>query len=97
MSDENNTDDFSKLSDSLKKGLSDEFSTLKGSINDISEKMDLTQKETDGMTNVSEFVEHLNTCDNNNCEIHKAQNTLNNNNYMKGFLLGAKFGKQKRN
>jgi RNA recognition motif-containing protein len=97
MSDENNTDDFSKLSDSLKKGLSDEFSTLKGSINDISEKMDLTQKETDGMTNVSEFVDHLNTCDNNNCEIHKAQNTLNNNNYMKGFLLGAKFGKQKRN
>ena len=97
MSDDNNTDDFSKLSDSLKKGLSDEFSTLKGSINEISEKMDLTQKETDGMTNVSEFVEHLNTCDNNNCEIHKAQNTLNNNNYMKGFLLGAKFGKQKRN
>jgi len=97
MADENNTDDFSKLSDSLKKGLSDEFSTLKGSINEISEKMDLTKKETDGMTNVSEFVEHLNTCDNNNCEIHKAQNTLNNNNYMKGFLLGAKFGKQKRN
>tara|TARA_R100000963_G_C4567304_1_gene53642 strand:- start:10 stop:303 length:294 start_codon:yes stop_codon:yes gene_type:complete len=97
VSEENNADDFSKLSDSLKKGLSDEFSTLKGSINEISEKMDLTQKETDGMTNVSEFVEHLNTCDNNNCEIHKAQNTLNNNNYMKGFLLGAKFGKQKRN
>ena len=24
------------------------------------------------------------------------KNTANNNNYMKGFLLGAKFGKQKR-
>ena len=89
-------DRFSELSDSLKKGLSDEFSTLKGSINDIADKMNLSDKEKDGMTNVSEFVEHLNSCTNDNCEIHKAQNTLNNNNYMKGFLLGAKFGKQKR-
>ncbi len=89
-------DRFSELSDSLKKGLSDEFSTLKGSINDIADKMNLSDKEKDGMANVSEFVEHLNSCTNDNCEIHKAQNTLNNNNYMKGFLLGAKFGKQKR-
>jgi len=89
-------DRFSELSDSLKKGLSDEFSTLKGSINDIADKMNLSDKEKDGMTNVSEFVEHLNSCTNDNCEIHKAQSTLNNNNYMKGFLLGAKFGKQKR-
>tara|TARA_R100000963_G_scaffold32621_1_gene24405 strand:- start:303 stop:584 length:282 start_codon:yes stop_codon:yes gene_type:complete len=89
--------DFSKLSTGLKEGLSEEFSTLKGSINDLSDKMKLSEKEKDGMTNVSEFVDHLNTCDNENCEIHKAQDTLNNNNYMKGFLLGAKFGKQKRN
>tara|TARA_R110000751_G_scaffold247911_1_gene347687 strand:- start:13 stop:303 length:291 start_codon:yes stop_codon:yes gene_type:complete len=94
---EENKDDFSKLSSSLKENLSEEFSTLKGSINDLSDKMSLTEKETDGMTKVSDFVEHLQTCENNNCEIHKAQNTLNNNNYMKGFLLGAKFGKQKRN
>jgi hypothetical protein len=94
---EENKDDFSKLSLSLKENLSEEFSTLKGSINDLSDKMSLTEKETDGMTKVSDFVEHLQTCENNNCEIHKAQNTLNNNNYMKGFLLGAKFGKQKRN
>ena len=89
--------DFAKLSTGLKEGLSEEFSTLKGTINDLSDKMNLSDKEKDGMTNVSEFVDHLNTCDNENCEIHKAQDTLNNNNYMKGFLLGAKFGKQKRN
>jgi len=97
MSSDENKDDFSKLSLSLKDGLSEEFSTLKGTINDLSDKMNLSDKEKDGMTNVSEFVDHLNTCDNENCEIHKAQDTLNNNNYMKGFLLGAKFGKQKRN
>ena len=97
MADENNDMAFSKLSDSIKEGLSEEFSTLKGSINDLSDKMSLTEKESDGITKVSDFVEHLQTCDNNNCEIHKAQNTMNNNNYMKGFLLGAKFGKQKRN
>tara|TARA_R110000751_G_scaffold197644_1_gene302680 strand:+ start:623 stop:916 length:294 start_codon:yes stop_codon:yes gene_type:complete len=96
MSEEINEKAFSKLSDSLKEGLSEEFSTLKGSINEISERMNLTQKESEGMSSVSEFVEHLNTCDNDNCEIHKAQDTANNNNYMKGFLLGAKFGKQKR-
>ena len=85
------------MSSVLKNGLSDEFSTLKGSINELSEKMDLTQKEKDGMTSVSDFVEHLDNCDNENCEIHKSINTKQNNSYMRGFLLGAKFGKQKKN
>ena len=49
------------------------------------------------MSSVSDFVEHLDNCDNENCEIHKSINTKQNNFYMKGFLLGAKFGKQKRN
>ena len=85
------------MSSVLKNGLSDEFSTLKGSINELSEKMDLTQKEKEGMTSVSDFVEHLDNCDNDNCEIHKSINTKQNNSYMRGFLLGAKFGKQKKN
>ena len=90
------TDRFSELSATIKEGLSEEFSTIKGSINDLSKNMNLNKKESEGMTSVSEFVEHLNTCENDECEIHQAQNTANNNNYMKGFLLGAKFGKQKR-
>jgi len=90
------TDRFSELSNTIKDGLSEEFSTIKGSINELSKNMNLNKKESEGMTSVSEFVEHLNTCDNNECEIHQAQNNSNNNNYMKGFLLGAKFGKQKR-
>ena len=49
------------------------------------------------MTSVSDFVQHLDNCDNENCEIHKSISTTSNNSYMKGFLLGAKFGKQKRN
>ena len=85
------------MSSVLKNGLSDEFSTLKGSINELSEKMDLTQKEKEGMTSVSDFVEHLDNCHNDNCEIHKSINTKQNNSYMRGFLLGAKFGKQKKN
>jgi hypothetical protein len=94
MSDE---ESFTKMSSALKNGLSDEFSTLKGSINELSEKMDLTQKEKDGMVSVSDFVQHLDNCDNENCEIHKSINTTSNNSYMRGFLLGAKFGKQKKN
>ena len=88
---------FSDMTASLKAGFSDEFSTLKGSINELSDKMDLTQKEKDGMSSVSDFIEHLDNCDNEDCEIHKSINTTSNNFYMKGFLLGAKFGKQKRN
>ena len=92
MSDTDNNESYMKLdelSGKLKEGLSAEFSTIKGSINDLAEK--------DGMTSVSDFVEHLDNCDNENCEIHKSINTKQNNFYMKGFLLGAKFGKQKRN
>jgi hypothetical protein len=88
---------FNKMTASVKEGLSDEFGTIKGSINELSDKMDLTDKEKDGMLNVSEYVEHLDNCDNENCEIHKSINTKQNNSYMRGFLLGAKFGKQKRN
>ena len=90
------TDRFSELSATIKDGLLEEFSTIKGSINELSKNMNLNTKESEGMTSVSEFVENLNTCENDECEIHQAQNTANNNNYMKGFLLGAKFGKQKR-
>ena len=86
-----------ELSGKLKKEFSNEFTGIKGSINDLADKMNLSPKEKDGMTNVSDFVEHLNNCDNPNCEIHKSINTKQNNSYMKGFLLGAKFGKQKRN
>ena len=53
-----------ELSGKLKEGLSEEFSTIKGSINDLADKMDLTQKEKDGMTSVSDFVEYEANCDN---------------------------------
>jgi len=97
MSETNNDDSFANVIAELGSKLKDEFSNeMKSSINDLSEKMDLTKKETDGLTNISDFVQHLNECDNPNCEIHKSINTTANNSYMKGFLLGAKYGKQKR-
>ena len=88
---------MNEITTSLKNSFSDEFGALKGSINDLADKMDLSEKEKNGMSTVSDFVEHLESCDNENCEIHKSINTKTNNYYMKGFLLGAKFGKQKRN
>ena len=101
MSDNDNNDSsaftIGELSGKLKDEFSSEFSGIKNSISDLSEKMNLSDKETDGLTNVSDFVQHLNDCDNPNCEIHKSINTTANNSYMKGFLLGAKYGKQKRN
>jgi len=59
MSDTDNNESYMKLdelSGKLKEGLSAEFSTIKGSINDLADKMDLTQKEKDGMSSVSDFV-----------------------------------------
>ena len=98
MSDTNNDDSFANVIAELGSKLKEEFSNdMKSSINALSEKLDLTQKEKEGMTSVSDFIQHLNDCDNPNCEIHKSINTTANNSYMKGFLLGAKYGKQKRN
>ena len=111
MSDIEKENKLSNFSDKLTKDLSSEFgkllaenqsadksefSDIKSSINELSKGMNLSQKETDGMYNISEFIEHLNTCENDNCSMHQSVDTLNNNNYMKGFLLGAKFGKEKR-
>lgn len=98
MSDTDNNEymKIDELSGKLKEGLLGEFSSIKGSINELADKMNLSEKEKEGMANVSEFVEHLDNCENENCEIHKSINTKQNNFYMKGFLLGAKFGKQKR-
>ena len=84
-----------KLSDSFDI-MKDDFNGIKGSLTDLSKNMALNDKEKEGMGNVGDFVEHLNSCDNDNCDIHKAKNTHGNNMYMRGFLLGAKFGKQKR-
>tara|TARA_R110000751_G_scaffold97753_1_gene190281 strand:+ start:755 stop:1051 length:297 start_codon:yes stop_codon:yes gene_type:complete len=92
-----NENKFGNITAAVKNGLSEEFGTLKVSINELSDKMDLTQKEKEGMSSVSDFVDHLDNCDNDDCEIHKSISTTANNFYMKGFLLGAKFGKQKRN
>ena len=97
MSDTNNNDSIAPMIAELGSKLKEEFhNDMESSINALSEKMDLTQKEKDGMSSVSDFIQHLNDCDNPNCEIHKSINTTANNSYMKGFLLGAKYGKQKR-
>ena len=90
------TTEFGKLLAENKSADHNEFTSIKSSINELSKGMNLSQKETDGMYNVSEFVEHLNTCENDNCTMHESLDVKNNDNYMKGFLLGAKFGKQKR-
>lgn len=98
MSETNNDDSIAPMIAELGSKLKEEFSNdMKSSINALSEKLDLTQQEKEGMTSVSDFIQHLNDCDNPDCEIHKSINTTANNSYMKGFLLGAKFGKQKRN
>lgn len=86
-----------ELGSKLRDEFSEDFTGLKTSMTDIKETLNLSKTESEGLTNVADFVEHLNSCDNPNCEIHKSINTTSNNAYMKGFLLGAKFGKQKRN
>ena len=90
MTDEDTQEENSFLT-SVNKTITDNFKTLTDSLpkTEISDKPDT----------VEDFADHLNTCDNSdgNCEIHKSISKTTNNSYLKGFLLGAKFGKQKRN
>ena len=98
MSDDNNDSFFKsgidELSNSLKKEFSSNFDELKSELNNL--KGSLNQEEKNEVDTVEDFVDHLNTCSNDNCEIHKAKNTFGNQQYMKGFLLGAKYGKAKK-
>lgn len=86
-----------ELGSKLRNEFSEDFTSLKTDMSEIKQNFNLSQNESEELTNVADFVEHLDSCDNPNCEIHKSINTTSNNAYMKGFLLGAKFGKQKRN
>jgi len=90
MTDEDTQEENSFLT-SVNKTITDNFKTLTDSLpkTEIPDKPDT----------VEDFADHLNTCDNSdgNCEIHKSISKTTNNSYLKGFLLGAKFGKQKRN
>ena len=68
-----------ELGSKLRDEFSEDFSGLKTGMNEIKENLNLSQTESEGLTNVADFVEHLNTCDNPNCEIHKSISTTSNN------------------
>ena len=92
MSEENkDQQEESMFLNAVNKNITDNFKILTDN---------LPKTETvDKPDTVEDFADHLNTCDNSdgNCEIHKSISKTTNNSYLKGFLLGAKFGKQKRN
>ena len=41
---------------------------------------------------IKEFVEHMGSCSNDNCEVHKAMDVKEKDAMMRGFSLGNKFG-----
>ena len=43
-----------------------------------------------------DFLEHLNTCTDKNCNIHKSKTDLQNNAWARGFLSGVQVGKKAR-
>ena len=90
MTDEDTQEENSFLT-SVNKTITDNFKTLTDNL-PKTEVID----ESDSL---EDFADHLNTCDNSdgNCEVHKSISKTTNDSYLKGFLLGAKFGKQKRN
>ena len=98
MNDDNNEEFFkggiSELSSSLKKEFTTSFDGLKNQFEEL--KLGLNKDEKKDVDTMADFVEHLNSCDNDDCDIHRAKNSHGNNMYMKGFVLGAKFGKAKR-
>ena len=92
MSEENkDQQEESMFLNAVNKNITDNFKILTDN---------LPKTETvDKPDTVEDFADHLNTCDNSdgNCEVHKSISKTANKSYLKGFLLGAKFGKQKRN
>ena len=90
MTDEDKQEE-SMFLNSVNKTITDNFKTLTDSL----PKTEIID-ESDSL---EDFADHLNTCDNSdgNCEVHKSISKTTNESYLKGFLLGAKFGKQKRN
>jgi len=72
--------------------LKQELATLK---DEMTEKFDtLNEEDQDDLHTVTEFLEHYNNCDKDNCEVHKLKEDQGKTWFLKGITKGILIGKK---
>ena len=107
MSDENETNIITKIEDEIKtvdSKLDSQNEKIQEEIKSINSKVDLKlssmdnkEKPKEVTMKISEIIDHMGSCSDGSCGIHQSIKKSTDKSYMKGFVLGAKLGKQKRN
>ena len=106
MSDENETNIITKIEDEIKivdNKLDSQNEKIQEEIKSINSKVDLKlssmgdkEEPKETTMNISEIIDHMGSCSDGSCGIHQSIKKSTDKSYMKGFVLGAKFGKKNR-
>ena len=86
---ENDLERNKKLDEEIK-SINSKVDLKLSSINNEEKPKEVTMK-------ISEIIDHMGSCSDGSCGIHQSIKKSTDKSYMKGFVLGAKLGKQKRN
>ena len=79
------------------KKLDEEIKSINSKVDLKLSSMDNNEKPKEVTMKISEIIDHMGSCSDGSCGIHQSIKKSTDKSYMKGFVLGAKFGKQKRN
>ena len=107
MSEESKVNILKGIEDEIKtvdNKLDSQNEEIQKEIKSINSKVDLKlssvnneEKPKEVTMKISEIIDHMGSCSDGSCGIHQSIKKSTDKSYMKGFVLGAKFGKQKRN
>ena len=107
MSEESKVNILKGIEDEIKtvdNKLDSQNEKIQEEIKSINSKVDLKlssvnneEKPKEVTMKISEIIDHMGSCSDGSCGIHQSIKKSTDKSYMKGFVLGAKFGKQKRN
>ena len=79
------------------KKLDEEIKSINSKVDLKLSSMDNKEKPKEVTMKISEIIDHMGSCSDGSCGIHQSIKKSTDKSYMKGFVLGAKLGKQKRN
>jgi len=79
------------------KKLDEEIKSINSKVDLKLSSIDNEEKPKEITMKISEIIDHMGSCSDGSCGIHQSIKKSTDKSYMKGFVLGAKFGKQKRN
>ena len=79
------------------KKLDEEIKSINSKVDLKLSSMDNKEKPKEVTMKISEIIDHMGSCSDGSCGIHQSIKKSTDQSYMKGFVLGTKLGKQKRN